>query len=189
MVATSVCARGLDIKHLRVVINYICPNHTEDYVHRVGRTGRAGNKGTAYTFITSDECQYASDLIRALENSGNKVPDLLKKLEEEYQLKVQDGEIEKKKANAGYVGKGYEFNEKERNQVKDFRKELSKAYDLGVNDEDEDVPEDVGRSTNKKDEERKKQEQQNLLYLLERDPNARKAAIEAGNQASINAIK
>ena len=73
--------------------------------------------------------------------------------------------------------------------MKDFRKELSKAYDLGVNDEDEDVPEDVGRSTNEKDEERKKQEQQNLLYLLERDPNARKAAIEAGNQASINAIK
>ena len=55
MVATSVCARGLDIKHLRLVINYMCPNHTEDYVHRVGRTGRAGNKGTAYTFITPDE--------------------------------------------------------------------------------------------------------------------------------------
>jgi ATP-dependent RNA helicase DDX46/PRP5 len=52
MVATSVCARGLDISHLRVVINYICPNHLEDYVHRVGRTGRAGIKGTAYTFIS-----------------------------------------------------------------------------------------------------------------------------------------
>jgi ATP-dependent RNA helicase DDX46/PRP5 len=85
MVATSVCARGLDIKHLKLVINYVCPNHTEDYVHRVGRTGRAGNKGTAYTFITPDECQYASDLIRALENSGNRVPEALKKLEEEYQ--------------------------------------------------------------------------------------------------------
>lgn len=74
MVATSVCARGLDIKHLRLVINYMCPNHTEDYVHRVGRTGRAGNKGTAYTFITPEESQYATDLIRALENSGNIVP-------------------------------------------------------------------------------------------------------------------
>lgn len=74
MVATSVCARGLDIKHIKLVINYYCPNHLEDYVHRVGRTGRAGNKGTAYTFITPEECQYASDLIRALENSGSKVP-------------------------------------------------------------------------------------------------------------------
>lgn len=56
MVATSVCARGLDIKHIKVVINYVCPNHAEDYVHRVGRTGRAGNKGIAYTFITPEEC-------------------------------------------------------------------------------------------------------------------------------------
>jgi ATP-dependent RNA helicase DDX46/PRP5 len=63
MVATSVCARGLDISHIRLVINYICPNHIEDYVHRVGRTGRAGNPGTAITFISTDECQYAQDLI------------------------------------------------------------------------------------------------------------------------------
>jgi ATP-dependent RNA helicase DDX46/PRP5 len=85
MVATSVCARGLDIKHIKVVINYMCPNHSEDYVHRVGRTGRAGNKGVAYTFITSEECQYAADLIRALENSSNPVPDELRKLDEDYQ--------------------------------------------------------------------------------------------------------
>ncbi len=67
MIATSVCARGLDIKHIVLVLNYVCPNHIEDYVHRVGRTGRAGNKGTAITFITKDECACASDLIKALE--------------------------------------------------------------------------------------------------------------------------
>lgn len=44
MVATSVAGRGLDVKELVLVINYSCPNHLEDYVHRVGRTGRAGNK-------------------------------------------------------------------------------------------------------------------------------------------------
>ena len=43
MVATSVCARGLDISHIKLVVNYVCPDHLEDYVHRVGRTGRAGN--------------------------------------------------------------------------------------------------------------------------------------------------
>ncbi|CAB0009638.1 unnamed protein product, partial [Nesidiocoris tenuis] len=42
LVATSVAARGLDVKHLNLVVNYDCPNHYEDYVHRCGRTGRAG---------------------------------------------------------------------------------------------------------------------------------------------------
>ena len=43
LVATSVCARGLDVKNLILVVNYDCPNHYEDYVHRVGRTGRYAN--------------------------------------------------------------------------------------------------------------------------------------------------
>jgi ATP-dependent RNA helicase DDX46/PRP5 len=42
MVATSVLARGLDIKHITLVVNFSCPNHMEDYIHRIGRTGRAG---------------------------------------------------------------------------------------------------------------------------------------------------
>ena len=70
LISTSVCARGLDIKHIQLVVNYVCPNHIEDYVHRVGRTGRAGNKGTAITFITPEECTSAADLIRALESSN-----------------------------------------------------------------------------------------------------------------------
>ena len=52
LVATSLAARGLDVKDLNLVINYDTPSHYEDYVHRVGRTGRAGNKGTAYTFVS-----------------------------------------------------------------------------------------------------------------------------------------
>lgn len=70
MVATSICARGLDIKSIVLVINFQCPNHMEDYIHRIGRTGRAGNKGTAITFFTPQDVQYASDLILALEKSG-----------------------------------------------------------------------------------------------------------------------
>ena len=42
MIATSICARGLDIKGLKLVLNFKCPDHLEDYVHRIGRTGRAG---------------------------------------------------------------------------------------------------------------------------------------------------
>ena len=108
LIATSVCARGLDIKHIALVINYVCPNHLEDYVHRVGRTGRAGNKGTAITFITNDECASAGDLIKALENSANaEIPDDLRKLEELYQEKLKDGDIQKRRANDGYKGRGY----------------------------------------------------------------------------------
>lgn len=88
LIATSVCARGLDIKHIQLVINYVCPNHLEDYVHRVGRTGRAGNKGTAITFITPDECQSASDLIRALDQSSQEIPEALRDLDELYQKKL-----------------------------------------------------------------------------------------------------
>jgi ERCC4-related helicase len=51
LVATSVAARGLDVKHLILVVNYSCPNHYEDYVHRAGRTGRAGNKVSPYNRV------------------------------------------------------------------------------------------------------------------------------------------
>ena len=59
LVATSVAARGLDVKELVLVVNYDCPNHYEDYVHRCGRTGRAGTKGFAETFITPEQGRYA----------------------------------------------------------------------------------------------------------------------------------
>jgi superfamily II DNA/RNA helicase len=51
LVATDVAARGLDIPNVSHVINFDTPNNYEDYIHRIGRTGRAGNKGTALTFV------------------------------------------------------------------------------------------------------------------------------------------
>lgn len=55
LVATDVAARGIDVNNLTHVINYSMPNEAESYVHRIGRTGRAGNKGIAITFVTSKE--------------------------------------------------------------------------------------------------------------------------------------
>ena len=55
LVATDVAARGIDVNNLTHVINYSLPQDPELYVHRIGRTGRAGNEGTAVTFITSNE--------------------------------------------------------------------------------------------------------------------------------------
>jgi ATP-dependent RNA helicase DDX46/PRP5 len=80
VIATSVAARGLDVKQLKVVINFDAPNHMEDYVHRAGRTGRAGNKGTCITFITPDQDRYSVDIYRALKNSNVDVPKELEEL-------------------------------------------------------------------------------------------------------------
>ena len=64
----------MDVKDLVLVVNYNCPNHLEDYVHRVGRTGRAGSKGTAYTFVSPDEEQYSPSIVKALRQAGQAVP-------------------------------------------------------------------------------------------------------------------
>lgn len=75
VIATSVAARGLDVPYLELVINYDVPNHMEDYVHRVGRTGRAGKKGTAITFIVKGEDDKAvPDIIKALKASAAVIP-------------------------------------------------------------------------------------------------------------------
>lgn len=117
VIATSVAARGLDVKQLKLVINYDCPNHMEDYVHRAGRTGRAGNKGTCITFITPDQDRYAGDLIKALEASGVEVPEDLKKLHESFIEKVKAGKA--KMAGSGFGGKGLERLEQDR-EAKDL---------------------------------------------------------------------
>lgn len=80
VIATSVAARGLDVKQLKLVVNYDAPNHMEDYVHRAGRTGRAGNKGTCVTFITPDQERYSVDIYRALKASNAPVPKELEEL-------------------------------------------------------------------------------------------------------------
>lgn len=80
--ATSVAARGLDVKQLKLVINYDAPNHMEDYVHRAGRTGRAGNKGTCVTFITPEQERYSVDIYRALKASNAPIPPELEKMSE-----------------------------------------------------------------------------------------------------------
>ncbi|KAF4360663.1 hypothetical protein G4B88_010658 [Cannabis sativa] len=74
LVATDVAARGLDIKDIRVVVNYDFPTGVEDYVHRIGRTGRAGATGMAYTFFSEHDWKYAADLIKVLEGANQHVP-------------------------------------------------------------------------------------------------------------------
>ncbi len=74
MIATSVAARGLDVKQLKLVVNYDAPNHLEDYVHRAGRTGRAGNTGTAVTFVTEEQENCAPGIARPSSRAGSPFP-------------------------------------------------------------------------------------------------------------------
>jgi ATP-dependent RNA helicase RhlE len=62
LIATDIAARGIDIDQLDMVINYDLPDVAETYVHRIGRTGRAGNKGTALTFCATDEKLMLKDI-------------------------------------------------------------------------------------------------------------------------------
>jgi ATP-dependent RNA helicase DeaD len=71
LVATDVAARGLDIAGVSHIINYDVPNSPDVYVHRIGRTGRAGEKGRAITFITPKQ---RSDLAAIEEHAGTKIP-------------------------------------------------------------------------------------------------------------------
>mmetsp|Transcript_15323 Transcript_15323/g.37909 ORF Transcript_15323/g.37909 Transcript_15323/m.37909 type:complete len:265 (+) Transcript_15323:2-796(+) len=77
MVATDVAARGLDVKDINFVINYDFPGTVETYVHRVGRTGRAGATGTAYSFFTPDNYKMARELVQVLKDANQQVPDQL----------------------------------------------------------------------------------------------------------------
>ncbi len=64
LVATDVAARGLDVDDLEVVINFDLPNDAEDYTHRIGRTGRAGRKGQAFTFVSGQEIYKLQSMVR-----------------------------------------------------------------------------------------------------------------------------
>ncbi|OHD26671.1 MAG: RNA helicase, partial [Spirochaetes bacterium GWC1_27_15] len=77
LVATDVAARGIDVNNLSHVINYSLPQDPESYVHRIGRTGRAGNEGTAITFVTPDEYRRLSFIMKMTKTDIRKeqIPD------------------------------------------------------------------------------------------------------------------
>ncbi|KAJ2083685.1 pre-mRNA processing RNA-helicase [Coemansia sp. RSA 988] len=121
LIATSVAARGLDVRGLSMVVNYDCPNHMEDLVHRVGRTGRAGNKGDAYTFVTPDQDRYASEVVKAMKLSGLSPPADIQALADSFLEKVKQGK-ERRGGHAGFGGKGLEKLDKDRTMMKKIQK-------------------------------------------------------------------
>ena len=77
LLATDVASRGLDVRDISLVLNYDMPTNIEDYVHRIGRTGRAGAKGVAHSFVTRSEIGIAPDLVKILRKADQEVPESL----------------------------------------------------------------------------------------------------------------
>ena len=95
-----------------MVINYEVPNHYEDYIHRIGRTGRAGKNGTAITFIQPNQREFAPELVKGLMLSAQSVPDDLKAMADEYTRLKREGLIPVHHHN-GFGGRGYKFDRAE----------------------------------------------------------------------------
>ncbi|MBW5290949.1 MAG: ATP-dependent RNA helicase RhlE [Candidatus Ruthia sp. Asou_11_S2] len=73
LVATDIAARGIDIDQLPHVVNFDLPHVPEDYVHRIGRTGRAGSKGEAISLVSADEAKQLFDIERLIQNKLDRV--------------------------------------------------------------------------------------------------------------------
>ena len=135
LVLTSVGSRGIDIMSVSLVINYDAPDHGADYVHRLGRTGRAGNKGWAYTFIEPNEKTNAFEIMMAMKKSKTKIPPELEEL-------CKSGQAKRKLT--GFFGKGFRFDKDESNKIHEERKHVAaaEAKKDGNSKDDEDDEED-----------------------------------------------
>jgi len=113
MVATDIASRGIDIAGVSHVINYDVPEHSEDYVHRIGRTGRAQNVGDAFTLVTGEELPALQAIERFI---GQKIPRL--KLESFPYLYTALFEPEpsggKRAIGGGRTHRGYSFGRRRR---------------------------------------------------------------------------
>ncbi|KAL2212437.1 P-loop containing nucleoside triphosphate hydrolase protein [Sarocladium strictum] len=162
LIATSVAARGLDVKQLKLVINYDAPNHLEDYVHRAGRTGRAGNTGVAVTFVTPEQENCAPGIAKALEQSGQPVPEDLEAMRKAHREKVKSG---KAKDTSGFGGKGLDKLDQEREAARLRERKTHRAEG-----EEEDEKEE------KKDDEEKAEKALNAIRAAASSVHAREAA-------------
>ncbi len=204
LISTSLSARGIDIKDCGLVINFNCPNHKEDYIHRIGRTGRAGKKGIAYTFIDpKNEDHLAEDIVRALEMSNQEIPEELKNVVKEYKIKLENGEAEKFRIS-GFLGRGYQFNNIENEKNKIERKLIGSGYDNDkYNEYNDNIQKEEEIERNKKElkllndnssqalilrGKTLKEKHEEKMKNLKRDKKAQQIAMDIGNNVARAAI-
>lgn len=188
LIATSLMSRGLDVPELEYVINFRCPNHYEDYIHRVGRTGRAGNKGVSITFISKEEDHLAEVVEKALEVSHKEVPKEIKQMVSNYTLKVERGEAQKFKFKITQ-GRGFKHDSKELNLVEDQRNKIKKIYELTMGGEADNYDEDKDKEIKDNNNNNKGlvalNNKNNLYGIRKKIENSLIMKSEANNQLSI----
>lgn len=100
LVATDVAARGLDIPNVLYVIQYDLPSSIDDYVHRIGRTGRCGNKGEAIAFVNHTNSNVVRPLFELLEENNQEIPDWFRRMVSHLYTKTK-----KSRRNGRYGGR------------------------------------------------------------------------------------
>ena len=126
LVATDVAARGLDIPGVAFVLVYDFPLQVEDYVHRIGRTGRAGAKGNAHCFFTQDNAPAARELVQILEGAEQDVPEVLRDMAENQRRRKGGGG----RGGGRFGGRGVPLTRRTRRHEKSRRAERA-ANDAG----------------------------------------------------------
>ncbi|XP_076159025.1 ATP-dependent RNA helicase DDX3X-like isoform X2 [Alosa pseudoharengus] len=107
LVATAVAARGLDIPHVKHVINFDLPSDIEEYVHRIGRTGRVGNLGLATSFFNDKNSNITKDLLDLVVEAKQEVPSWLESLAFEHQHKSTSRGRSKGRFSGGFGARDY----------------------------------------------------------------------------------
>ncbi|XP_057352295.1 ATP-dependent RNA helicase DDX3X-like [Manis pentadactyla] len=108
LVATSVAARGLDISNVKHVINFDLPSDIEEYVHRIGRTGRVGNLGLATSFFNERNRNITKDLLDLLVEAKQEVPSWLGNMAHEHHCKGSSHGHSKSRFSGGFGARDYQ---------------------------------------------------------------------------------
>ncbi|CAB3260410.1 unnamed protein product [Arctia plantaginis] len=113
LVATDVAARGLDVDGVTHVVNYDFPNTSEDYIHRIGRTGRQENKGVSHTILTDENARQAQSLIEVMKEANQEIPRALLDLAACHNItkeKEKQSKWRPRQNNYQYSRSNYQYN-------------------------------------------------------------------------------
>ena len=153
LVATDIAARGLDIDQLPHVVNYDLPNVPEDYVHRIGRTGRAGLSGEAVSLVTQADIE----LLEAIQGVlGSKVPvEMIAGFEVDYEFDVAIGKTKGKAKKKSNAKKGQKAHSKDRPKRRRKPRRASGQSDSKTSDAKKTGPKKIRDSDSNSDSDRK----------------------------------